>query len=40
MPRKYYVITEEGRKALKEIEDLCRDISCSVAMIMEDEYHE
>ena len=40
VPRKYYVITEEGRKALKEIEDLWRDISCSVAMIMEDEYHE
>ena len=40
VPRKYYVITEEGRKALKQIEDLWRDISCSVAMIMEDEYHE
>lgn len=35
VPRKYYVITEEGRKALKEIEALWRDINNSVDMIME-----
>ena len=37
VPRKYYVITAEGREALKEIESLWRDISNSVAMIMEDD---
>lgn len=33
--RKYYVITKEGREALKEIENLWRDISCSVAMTLD-----
>ena len=37
VPRKYYVITAEGLEALKEIESLWRDISNSVAMIMEDD---
>lgn len=40
VPRKYYVITEEGRKALKEIENLWRDITNSAAMIMEGNGHE
>ena len=35
VPRKYYRITAEGREALKEIESLWRDISCSVSMMME-----
>lgn len=34
--RKYYVITEEGRKALQEIQTLWLDINRSAAMIMED----
>lgn len=36
VPRKYYVITEEGRKALQEIQTLWLDINRSAAMIMED----
>lgn len=40
VPRKYYVITEEGRIALREIQALWLEISHSVAMIMEDESHE
>lgn len=40
VPRKYYVITEEGKKASKEIEALWQEINNSVAMIMEEEKHE
>lgn len=40
VPRKYYVITEEGRNALKEIQALWLDINHNVAMIMEEESHE
>lgn len=36
VPRKYYVIKEEGRKALQEIQTLWLDINRSAAMIMED----
>lgn len=36
VPRKYYVITGEGRKALQEIQTLWLDINRSAAMIMED----
>lgn len=35
VPRKYYVITDEGRKALQEIVRLWEEISDSVDMIME-----
>ena len=40
VPRKYYVITEEGRNALKEIQALWLDINRNAAMIMEEERHE
>ena len=36
VPRKYYVITEQGKQALTEIEALWRDICGSAAKIMED----
>lgn len=36
VPRKYYVITEEGKKALKEIQTLWLDINHSAMMIMEE----
>ncbi len=36
IPRKYYTITETGRKTLLEIESLWREICDSVGMIMED----
>lgn len=36
VPRKYYVITEEGRKEVREIEKLWREIYNSAARIMED----
>lgn len=36
--RKYYVITEEGRRALQEIYSLWENIHRSVALIMEEEY--
>lgn len=39
-PRKYYVITEEGRKALAQIVTLWQEINSSVSMIMEDGEHE
>ena len=35
VPRKYYVITKEGREALREIQALWMDINRSAAMIME-----
>lgn len=38
--RKYYVLTAEGKQALKEIQNLWQDISSSVAMIMEEADHE
>ena len=38
VPRKYYVITEEGRKALQEIYSLWENIHRSVALIMEEEH--
>ena len=37
VPRKYYVITEAGRQAQKEIEQLWREICESAAMIMEEQ---
>lgn len=37
--RKYYVITEEGRSALKEIQTLWMDINKSAALIMEENSH-
>lgn len=37
VPRKYYVITEEGRTALKEIYSLWIDINKNAALIMEEE---
>lgn len=40
VPRKYYVITDEGRAALKEIEALWSEISNSVRMIMEEKGYE
>lgn len=40
VPRKYYVITEEGRNALKEIQTLWLDINHSAMMIMEENEHE
>lgn len=40
VPRKYYVITEQGRKALEEIQALWLDINRSAAMIMEDDMDE
>lgn len=40
VPRKYYLITEAGKKALKDIEALWREISSSVSLIMEDGEHE
>ena len=40
VPRKYYVITKEGKEALTEIETLWQEISESVAMIMEGKGHE
>lgn len=40
VPRKYYVITKEGKEALAEIEALWQEISESVAMIMEGKGHE
>lgn len=36
VPRKYYEITEEGKKALVEIEDVWQRISDGIAKIMED----
>lgn len=36
VPRKYYEITEEGKKALAEIEDIWKRISDGVVKIMED----
>lgn len=36
VPRKYYEITEEGKQALVEIEDVWKRISDGVAKIMED----
>lgn len=36
VPRKYYVITDEGRNALKEIWKLWLDINRSAMMIMEE----
>ena len=38
VPRKYYVITEEGRRALQEIYFLWEDIHRSAALIMEEEH--
>lgn len=35
VPRKYYVITDAGRNALKEIQALWEDINRSATMIME-----
>ena len=37
VPRKYYVITEEGKRALQEIHSLWDDIHRSAALIMEEE---
>ena len=37
VPRKYYVITEQGKQTLTEIEALWRDICGSAARIMEEE---
>ena len=36
VPRKYYEITEEGRKALEEIEIVWKRISDGISKIMED----
>lgn len=36
VPRKYYEITEEGKKALAKIEDVWKRISDGVVKIMED----
>lgn len=36
VPRKYYEITEEGKKALVEIEDVWKRISDGIIRIMED----
>lgn len=36
VPRKYYEITEEGKKALAEIKDVWKRISDGVVKIMED----
>ncbi len=36
VPRKYYVITEEGRMTLKEIKALWHEISDSIMRIMEE----
>lgn len=36
VPRKYYEITEEGKKALVEIEDVWKRISDGMVRIMED----
>lgn len=36
VPRKYYGITDQGKKALAEIEGLWRDICRSVNLIMEE----
>lgn len=35
--RKYYVITEEGKKGLKELSVLWRDFSAQVSKMMEEE---
>ncbi len=40
VPRKYYVITDAGRSALKEIQALWSDINRSAAMIMEGQKNE
>jgi len=40
VPRKYYVITQEGREALREIEKIWREITSSAAMIMEENDYE
>lgn len=40
VPRKYYVITEQGKQALTEIQALWMDICGSVNCIMEDEEDE
>lgn len=40
VPRKYYVITDAGRNALKEIQALWSDINRSAAMIMEGQKNE
>ena len=37
VPRKYYIITDEGRRALADIEALWRSIYSSVAGIMEED---
>ncbi len=36
VPRKYYEITEAGRKALKEIENVWKRIADGISKIMED----
>lgn len=36
VPRKYYEITEEGKRALSEIGDVWKRISAGIAKIMED----
>lgn len=36
VPRKYYEITEEGKRALGEIGDVWKRISAGIAKIMED----
>ncbi len=40
IPRKYYVITEEGRNTLEQISILWKEISGSVSIIMEDKEYE
>lgn len=37
VPRKYYVLTDQGREALRDIEALWRSIYSSAARIMEDD---
>lgn len=36
VPRKYYIITESGRKALKQMEEIWKRISGGIISIMED----
>lgn len=40
VPRKYYVITEEGRTALKEIKELWKSINQSVELVMKERKYE
>lgn len=40
VPRKYYVITDQGKIALKQITALWQEISSSVSMIMEEKAYE